>query len=132
MDMRTKMLAAIAASAAFASRVTAKSSDEEILGVYDELKASENPQPATLVAGVSGPALPYELIDAASVIGKFRGVQVQTATPVTIKGDDDIDRPGMKTEIVSLKAEHVLSAKRWNNGKVTITTIDGKRHEARA
>ncbi len=74
----------------------------------------------------------YDEFPAAEAIRLFRGqkIEVQTATPAKIKGEDGVERDGFKTEMKALAAEHVLSAKKWENGKVTITTIDGERYEA--
>ncbi|MGQ0545549.1 MAG: hypothetical protein ACT4P3_09490 [Betaproteobacteria bacterium] len=71
-------------------------------------------------------------IRAADAVKLFRNVKVQIATPVTVKGEDGKERPGFKTEDVALAAEHVLSARRYEDGRVAIVTIDGRKHEARA
>lgn len=107
-------------------------SDESLQAKYDEvIAASVAPAAATLVAGASAAnALAYAEVPAGDVIRMFRGIEVQTAKPVKVKGEDGVERDAMKTDMVPLAEEHIISAKRWRNGKITITTIDGKRHEA--
>lgn len=76
----------------------------------------------------------YKLIAAAEALkalGK-NDIEVQEATPVKVKGEDGKERPGFKTAMKPLAEKHVISAKKWDDGKVTITTIDGRRHEAAA
>ena len=120
MSLRDTMLAAIAANAVFAVRVDAKkSSDEEILAVYNEM----------LAGGKSAAAAG---IDKAEVARRFRNVKVQVATPAKRKGEDGKERPCFDVQMVTLEAEHIMNARRYPDGRVAITTIDGKRHEARA
>jgi hypothetical protein len=69
--------------------------------------------------------------DALKLFGKT-DIQVQEAKPVKLKGDDGKERPGFKTEMKPLAEKHILSAKEHDDGRVTIVTIDGRRHEARA
>lgn len=59
-----------------------------------------------------------------------KGIKVQTATPITVR-DKDTGKGSQKFDVkdVALTAKHVLSAKDRGD-KVTITTIDGQRHEA--
>ena len=68
--------------------------------------------------------------DAIKLFGK-QDIQVQEAKPAKLKGDDGKERPGFKTEMKSLSEKHVLSAREYDDGKVVIVTIDGRRHEAR-
>ena len=56
-------------------------------------------------------------------------IEVQTATPVRTKGEDSIERPGFKSKMERLAEEHVLSARDYGD-RVTIVTLDGRRHEA--
>lgn len=76
----------------------------------------------------------HKTIAAAEALKAFgkQNIEVQEATPVKVKGDDGRERPGFKTQMKPLAEKHVLSAKRWDDGRVTITTIDGRRHEAAA
>ena len=76
----------------------------------------------------------FKEIAAADVLRLFKGqaIQVQTATPTKRKGEDGIERPAYDVKNESLKEEHVLSAKQYEDGRVTITTIDGQRYEAKA
>lgn len=70
-------------------------------------------------------------IDAAEALKLFtkQTISVQTATPVKVRGEDGKERPSFKTKDEPLAAEHVISAKDYGD-RVTITTIDGRRHEA--
>lgn len=76
---------------------------------------------------------PYSEIDVARALAAFSGqtISVQTARTVKKTGEDGRERQVFVTEDKPLAAEHVLSAKQWNDGKVTVTTIDGRRHEAK-
>lgn len=76
----------------------------------------------------------YKEIAAADAVKQFKGrrITVQVAKAAKVKGDDGIERAGFKTDDVELAPAHVLSAKQWDDGRVTITTIDGQRHEAAA
>jgi hypothetical protein len=66
--------------------------------------------------------------DAIKALGAaLSGVKVQTAREVLVEGEDGKKRPTMQAELVAFKPEHVLSAKKWANGQVTIVTIDGQR-----
>jgi len=58
-----------------------------------------------------------------------QNISVQTATPVTVKGEDGKERPGFKTKDAALAEDHILAA-RDHGDKVVITTIDGRRYEA--
>jgi hypothetical protein len=69
--------------------------------------------------------------DAIKMFGK-QDIQVQEAKPTGTKGEDGKERPGFATAMKPLAEKHILSAKEYDDGKVTITTIDGRRHEARA
>jgi len=69
--------------------------------------------------------------DAIKLFGK-QDIQVQEAKPAKLKGEDGKERPGFKADMKPLAEKHILSAKEYDDGKVTIVTIDGRRHEARA
>lgn len=58
-----------------------------------------------------------------------KGIQVQTAASIEVKGEDGKLRPAFKTATATLRAEHVLAARDYGD-RVTITTLDGRRHEA--
>ena len=58
------------------------------------------------------------------------GIKVQEAKAVTLKGEDGKERPGFKTDDVPLREAHILSAADYGD-RITIVTIDGRRHEAR-
>lgn len=74
----------------------------------------------------------FKEISAGDAMRAFRNqrILVQTATPAKVKGDDGKTREVFKTANVPLSPELVLSAKKYDSGKITITTIDGKRYEA--
>lgn len=76
---------------------------------------------------------PYTEITASRALAAFKGqtIKVQTARPGKKTGEDRKDRQVLVTEEQSLAAGHVISAKQWQDGRVTITTIDGRRHEAK-
>lgn len=59
---------------------------------------------------------------------KLDGVTVQVATPAKKTDEDGKVRTVMQTKAEPLAARHVVSAKKWANGQVTITTMDGKRY----
>jgi hypothetical protein len=73
-------------------------------------------------------------ISAADALALFakQGIKVQTARAVKVKGDDGKQREAFKAEDADLAEEHILSAKKYDDGRVTITTIDGQKYEARA
>ena len=75
----------------------------------------------------------YTEVDAAAALRLFKGqsIVVQTARPGKRKGEDGVERTVMITEDKDLAPDHVLSAKQWSNGRVSITTIDGKRYEVK-
>lgn len=72
-------------------------------------------------------------ISAALAIQAFarKGISVQQATPVKMKGEDGKERSVFKTEMVALREEHILAASQEETGLVRVTTIDGKRYEAK-
>lgn len=76
----------------------------------------------------------FKQIEAADAVKLFdkQTIEVQEAKAAQIKGEDGKARPGFETKMKPLAAKHVLSAKQYDYGRVTITTIDGRRHEARA
>ncbi len=76
---------------------------------------------------------PYVEIDPAAALRAFKGqsITVQTAKAVKKTGEDGKVREVYATKDEPLAAELVLSAKQWANGRVTLTTIDGRRHEAK-
>lgn len=69
--------------------------------------------------------------EALKVFGKM-DIQVQEAMPAKLKGEDGKERPGFKTQMKPLAEKHVLSAAKYDDGHVSIVTIDGRRHEAAA
>lgn len=73
-------------------------------------------------------------IAAAEAVKSFKGasIEVQVATPAKKKGEDGKVRRVFDVAMKPLAAEHVLNACAYDDGRVAITTIDGKRHEARA
>lgn len=75
----------------------------------------------------------HQAIAAADAVKAFKGqrISVQEARPVKVKGEDGVMRDAFKTEDVALAAEHVLSAKLYEDGRLTITTIDGRRYEVK-
>lgn len=62
---------------------------------------------------------------------KSRPITVQEARPAKGKDDAGKARTGFDTKDAPLSESHVLSAKAWSDGRITITTIDGRRHEAK-
>jgi hypothetical protein len=80
----------------------------------------------------------FKEVDKAAALKLFKGrdIKVQDAQPAKLPILDDDgkkvgERDGFEVSMRPLSAELVLSAKQHDGGKVTITTIDGKRHEAR-
>lgn len=75
---------------------------------------------------------PYTEVSAAEALKFFRSasITVQEAKAVKIKGEDGKTRDGYATRDVALAEKHVLSAKAWPGNRITITTVDGRRHEA--
>jgi len=72
-------------------------------------------------------------ISAAEALKAFKGkIEVQTAKAVNVKGENGKERDAYDVKMAPLATEHVLSAKRYDDGRVTITTIDGRKHEAGA
>jgi len=61
---------------------------------------------------------------------KSAGIQVQVATPAK-RNADGVAR-GFDVKMKPLAAEHILRAVALSDGRVAITTIDGRRYEARA
>lgn len=84
----------------------------------------------------------YQEIPPAEALKRFAGrnIRVQTATPNAGKvkpinvaeGDVKNYRDGTiyDVKMEPLAEKHILSAKLWADGAVTITTIDGQRHVA--
>lgn len=77
----------------------------------------------------------FEEITAENAVAqlKHRNIKVQTATPRTKPGKAI---NGKAAEVASfdvqyepLRPEFVLSAKQYHDGRVSIVTIDGQRHE---
>lgn len=58
----------------------------------------------------------------------FKGVKVQTAKPVKVKGDGGKERDGFEVKAADLAEEHVIGARDYGK-TVAIVTIDGQRHE---
>lgn len=80
----------------------------------------------------------YKDMNAADAVKLFakQNIKVQEATAVNvaIKDADGNDtgkvRPAYETKMAALDEDHVISAKKYDDGRVTITTIDGRRFEA--
>lgn len=72
--------------------------------------------------------------DALKALGKqLDGVTVQVVRPVKVKDKETgAEKDGVEAKEEPLAVRHVLSAKKWKNGQVTITTIDGRRYPAKA
>lgn len=64
---------------------------------------------------------------------KGRDIMVSVTTPTTRSARDIAGRrvhgPGFNVEQVPLSVEHIMAAKRWDDGRITISTIDGQKHE---
>lgn len=75
----------------------------------------------------------YTEFGAAEALKFFKNasITVQEARAVKSKGEDGKTREGYATRDVPLAEKHVLSAKAWPGERITITTIDGRRHEAK-
>lgn len=73
-------------------------------------------------------------ITAAEALKAFRTrPAVQVATRITVKDKTTgKEKPAFDVKDMPLDAEHVTGAARYDDGRVVVTTIDGKRHEARA
>lgn len=65
--------------------------------------------------------------DALKYFGKS-AIEVQTARPVTVKGEDGKERPTFKADMKPLAEQHVIAARDYGD-KVVIVTIDGRRYE---
>lgn len=110
-----------------------KVTDEQLEAHYASTFATAAPAPVLIAGHSAVTGLPYVEMaseEFPSVVKAFRGrpIKVQEATPVKRKGEDGKERPGFETALVALAPEHILSAKNWGH-KLTITTIDGRRHE---
>jgi hypothetical protein len=75
-----------------------------------------------------------ESISAADAIKAFRTKpDVQTATRTKVKDKaTGKERPAFEVKDVPMAAEHIMAASKYDDGRVVVVTIDGKRHEARA
>ena len=76
-------------------------------------------------------------IPAADALKAFKTAPtVQTAKPGKIPYKDESgaakERDGFITKNETATVEHVIGAAKYDDGRVVIVTIDGKRHEARA
>jgi len=73
-------------------------------------------------------------IKASEALQAFKGgkIEVQTAKPVKVKGEDGKERDAYEVKLAPLAAEHILAASKYDDGRVVIVTIDGRKHEARA
>lgn len=84
------------------------------------------------------PAVPYAEIPAAEAMKHFAGrdIKVQAAklVPGVVKDHNGRERPGkvFDVKVVPLAEEHVIAAKRYANGKITIVTVDGQRYSVTA
>jgi hypothetical protein len=64
---------------------------------------------------------------------QLKGVTVQVATPTkVIDKETGVEKPAFKTSDEPIAEKHVLAAKRYPNGQVTIVTIDGRRYPPNA
>jgi hypothetical protein len=74
----------------------------------------------------------FKVVEAASVLSLFaeQRIRVQEAVEVEAEDKDGKKAKRMETSLRALKAAHVISAKQYDDGRVTITTIDGNRFEA--
>lgn len=75
---------------------------------------------------------PNTQISAVEAVEKFerQNIKVMEATPRKGKPGDK-HSAGYDVVFKPLAAEHVMSAKRYADGKIVIVTIDGRRLEAR-
>lgn len=75
----------------------------------------------------------FKQVEAADVLDLFRrqNIQVQTATPKKAKGEDGKVRETFDVKMAPLSADGVLMAKQFDDGLVVITTIDGRRYQAK-
>lgn len=82
---------------------------------------------------MASPVRPYTEVSAEAALRFFRGqtITVQVATAVQKTGEDGKVRTVFETKDEPLAASHVLSAKQWPNERITITTTDGRRPEAK-
>jgi hypothetical protein len=73
-------------------------------------------------------------ISAAEAMKAFKGrsIKVQIAKPITAKAEDGKERVVLKAEEADLAERHIIGAAQYDDGRVTIVTLDGRRHEVRA
>lgn len=76
----------------------------------------------------------FSAVAAAAAVALFRDqkITVQEATPIKVKGDDGKIRDAFETKMVSLKPAHVLAAKQYEDGTVTVVTLDGQRYSVKS
>lgn len=80
------------------------------------------------------PYTKIKVADALKALGKkLDSVTVQVATPTKVKDPETgVERPAFDVKKEPLALRHIISAKKWKNGEITITTIDGRRHPEKA
>lgn len=77
----------------------------------------------------------FDSITPAEAVKAFakRNITIQTATPIKAPGNTlsgaSRERDQYEVKYVPLKAEHILAAKRYFDGRVSIVTIDGRRFQ---
>ncbi len=77
----------------------------------------------------------FEAIGATEAVEVFkkRKITVQTATPIKEPAKALSGKPGQRdtfdVKYVPLRAEHIMAAKKYLDGRVSIVTIDGRRYE---
>ncbi len=72
-----------------------------------------------------------ELLAAEAVKAFKTRPSVQVARRVMKKDKDtNKDRPSFETKAEPLAAEHVIGAAKYDDGRVVVVTVDGKRHTA--
>jgi len=71
-------------------------------------------------------------ISAGDAMKFFKGtkIAVQDAKPVKVKGDDGKAREGFDVKSTDLAERHITGAADYGD-RVVITTLDGKRYEAK-
>lgn len=107
-----------------------KLSDADLFAKYNDAVKAEALASAPSAQVLAVGAASGDEIPAAEAAKYFRSVKVQRARRVE-KEIDGKKRKVFETEMAACEAKDILRA-RLRNGIVSITTIDGRRHEARA
>lgn len=73
-------------------------------------------------------------ISATEALKAFKGKSIEVQEARFVKKTDDAGkvREVADVKMAPLAEKHVLDAAQYDDGRVTIVTIDGRRHEARA